>query len=172
MDIMELGAIGELVGGVAVIASLLYVGAQVRQSNRASSRESYRNWVSEINQVWHVPMRDPEFMELFQRANRDWNSLSGRDQGVVHSVYASMFLLFQEVFAQRQRGEIDEHLTLQFDSFSATIVQTPGIAAWWEMVRPFWSPSFGAHLDELVASEDCPPPLHEALPFYLEEPGA
>ena len=33
MDIMELGAIGELVGGVAVIASLIYVGFQVRQSN-------------------------------------------------------------------------------------------------------------------------------------------
>ncbi len=34
MDIMELGAIGELVGGVAVIASLVYVGLQVRQNTR------------------------------------------------------------------------------------------------------------------------------------------
>lgn len=33
MDIMELGAIGELVGGVAVIGSLIYVGLQVRQNN-------------------------------------------------------------------------------------------------------------------------------------------
>ena len=32
MDIMELGAIGEMVGGVAVIASLIYIGLQVRQS--------------------------------------------------------------------------------------------------------------------------------------------
>jgi hypothetical protein len=32
MDIMELAAIGELVGGVAVIASLVYVGLQVRHS--------------------------------------------------------------------------------------------------------------------------------------------
>ena len=33
MDIMELGAIGELVGGVAVVGPLLFVGFQVRQSN-------------------------------------------------------------------------------------------------------------------------------------------
>ncbi len=33
MDVMESGAIGELAGGVAVIASLIYVGLQVRQSN-------------------------------------------------------------------------------------------------------------------------------------------
>ena len=32
MDIMELGAIGELVGGVPVIGSLLYVGLQVREN--------------------------------------------------------------------------------------------------------------------------------------------
>ncbi len=38
MDIMELGAIGELVGCVAVVASLVYVGLQVRQSNRQSER--------------------------------------------------------------------------------------------------------------------------------------
>jgi hypothetical protein len=41
MDIMELGAIGELVGGVAVIGSPLYVGLQVRQSNRHFSRSSF-----------------------------------------------------------------------------------------------------------------------------------
>ena len=39
MDIMELGAIGELVGGVAVIASLLYVGFQVRQSTSVAKGE-------------------------------------------------------------------------------------------------------------------------------------
>ena len=36
MEIMELGAIGELVGGVAAIASLIYVGIQVRQSAQAT----------------------------------------------------------------------------------------------------------------------------------------
>jgi len=34
MDIMELGAIGELVGGVAVIGSLIYVGLQIRHNTR------------------------------------------------------------------------------------------------------------------------------------------
>ena len=37
MTIMELGAIGELVGGVAVIASLIFVGLQVRQNTHAIS---------------------------------------------------------------------------------------------------------------------------------------
>ena len=42
MDIMELGAIGELVGGVAVVASLIFVGVQVRQSNNARPEQCSR----------------------------------------------------------------------------------------------------------------------------------
>jgi len=42
MDIIELGAIGELVGGVAVIASLVFVGLQVRQGNSLAVSASTR----------------------------------------------------------------------------------------------------------------------------------
>ena len=40
MNITELGAIGELVGGVAVIASLVYVGLQVRQSTQVGRAQA------------------------------------------------------------------------------------------------------------------------------------
>ncbi len=40
MDIMELGAIGELVGGLAVIGSLIYVGIQVRQNTRTLPKQA------------------------------------------------------------------------------------------------------------------------------------
>ena len=52
MDLMELGAVGELVGGVAVIASLIFVGIQIRSNTRTlratSTYEAVHAWV-EIN---------------------------------------------------------------------------------------------------------------------------
>ena len=58
MNIMELGAIGELVGGVAVIGSLIYVGLQVRQSNAQAVRanqiaksESNRSLARDFNAI-------------------------------------------------------------------------------------------------------------------------
>ena len=47
MNIMELGAVSERVGGVAVIASLIYVGLQVKQSNRLSAAETVRSFLRE-----------------------------------------------------------------------------------------------------------------------------
>jgi len=37
MNILELGVIGELVGGIAVVASLLFVGLQIRGNTRTSA---------------------------------------------------------------------------------------------------------------------------------------
>ncbi len=76
MNIMELGAIGELVGGVAVVASLLFVGLQVRGSTReqraASLQEATRETANVVqyltgpgnSEVWLTGMLD------FQRAYR------------------------------------------------------------------------------------------------------
>ena len=168
MDIMELGAIGELVGGVAVIATLIYLAIQVRQGNKTGNRESYRAWVSELNKVLFEPQRDPEFAELFQRANRDWDSISPRDQGVVNAVYSPIFMLIQEVFTQTEKGDAHEYLARQVDAFAASILQMPGTATWWERVSSaFYAPAFCNHIQEVLASHDCPPPLQNVLPWYV-----
>ena len=50
MNIMELGAIGELVGGVAVIGSLIYVGLQLRQNTRQLKSQARFQVFESLNQ--------------------------------------------------------------------------------------------------------------------------
>ena len=47
MDIMELGAIGELVGGVAVIATLVYLAMQIRSSQKTALRATQNELVAD-----------------------------------------------------------------------------------------------------------------------------
>ncbi len=76
MDIMELGAIGELVGGIAVVASLLYVGSQVRQNTsalRANAAQAFSDSVSktvllaagggEPTRAWRLSLEDPSSLD-------------------------------------------------------------------------------------------------------------
>ena len=51
MGIMELGAIGELVGGVAVIGSLIFVGLQIRQGNATDSLSASLGLQSSHNEM-------------------------------------------------------------------------------------------------------------------------
>ena len=165
-----IGAVGELAGATAVLVTLIYLAIQIRQANSAEQREAFRGYVSELNHRLLEPQRDPEFVELFQRANRDWNSISLRDQAVVSSVYSSFLFSCSEVFAQRSNGDVDPELQYQVDMAVAALLQMPGPAVWWQHGSSFFSPAFQAHIKQIIESEDCPPPMHHSLPWYVGEP--
>ena len=166
-----IGAVGELLGATAVLVTLIYLAVQVRQANSAGKRESFRGYVSELNNRLLEPQRDPEFVKLFQQANRDWNSISLGDQAVVSSVYSSYIFACAEEFALREDGNVDPALEYQVDQAVASFLQVPGPATWWEQGCSYFSPSFRNHVDQLLASEDCPPPMHRLLPWYMDEVG-
>ena len=169
MTLEQASYMGELIAVIAVIASLIYLALQVRQGNMAQTRESYRAFVTEINQVLFVPMTDPSTMAVLQKAARDFESLSHRDQAVVNAVWSPLFLLGGEIYAARKQGTIDPQLSHQQDFIVASFLQMPGLAVWWEHVKPYWAPDYIAHLDRLLASPDCPPPTHEMLPWYMPD---
>ena len=71
MNIMELGAIGELVGGVAVIASLIYVGAQVRQGNVQTRELWSREVASQFDRWSEMIVTQPKAREMWRVAIGD-----------------------------------------------------------------------------------------------------
>ena len=76
MNIMELGAIGELVGGVAVIASLAYVGLQIRQNTSAVRANSAQGFADSINAVQLQVSSGGETARAWQRFYEEPESLT------------------------------------------------------------------------------------------------
>ena len=71
-----IGAIGEVVGGVAVIATLLYLAVQIRQNAqivRNAASLSVNEGLAEINRR---VSNDPEFAELWLRGLKDYRGLT------------------------------------------------------------------------------------------------
>ncbi len=77
MNWEAIGAIGEVVGGVAVIATLLYLAVQIRQnaqSVRNAASLSVNEGLAEINRR---VSNDPEFADLWLRGLKDYGGLTG-----------------------------------------------------------------------------------------------
>ena len=54
MNLLELGALGELIGGIAVILTLLYLAVQVRQNTISLKTSAYQQWVALHGQTLRV----------------------------------------------------------------------------------------------------------------------
>jgi len=171
MDLTQLANLGEFIGGIAVLVTLIYLALQIRQGNAVQTRETYRAFVTEMNRVLFSPMTDPDMMVLLQKGARDFGALSRRDQGLINAVWSPLLILSGEIIAASRHGAIDPLMSHQQDVIVASFLQMPGMAVWWEYVKPYWDPEFIAHVDRLLASPDCPPPTHEMLPWYMPDDG-
>ena len=67
MNWNALGAIGELAGALAVVASLLYVARQVRQSNRIAQADAFRAAQMKLVDLEMAWSEDPSWMWVYVR---------------------------------------------------------------------------------------------------------
>ena len=86
MNIMELGAIGELVGAIAVIGSLLYLALQVRQgteqarqTNLIERGRANREMQRGVNEIY-LGALDSEIQRIYSAALTNFTSISNHDK--------------------------------------------------------------------------------------------
>jgi hypothetical protein len=93
MTLVEWGALGELIGGVAIIVSLIYVGVQVKHSAKAT-RSAAANDASVSMQTWYLEMgSNRQASDLWLNAMRSPEPLSTHDERIpVPDVNAFGFL--------------------------------------------------------------------------------
>ncbi|NIU08761.1 hypothetical protein GWN42_09780, partial [candidate division KSB1 bacterium] len=63
MTLTELGAIGEFVGGIAVVLTLVYLAVQIRQSTNSTRSSAYQSWVNAHESLFSS-MQDEKFTKV------------------------------------------------------------------------------------------------------------
>ena len=64
MSLNSIGIFAEVIGAIAVIVSLLYVAAQIKQSNRQGASESGFALIAELNRFLEFILAEPEVANL------------------------------------------------------------------------------------------------------------
>ncbi len=93
MDITTLAAWGEFLGGIAVVATLIYLASQIRQNSRLL-RASTTAASSQVEVAVHTLMAEqPEVARSYIAGLVDRESLSADDRQRFNSVTAMWFIL-------------------------------------------------------------------------------
>ena len=167
MDIMELGAIGELIGGVAVIATLVYLSVQIRQSNAIERAETHRSFVRDWNHAVLEPLRNAEAANILRRGNANFGSLSEDEKIQLFGHYGQLFFLAQQLFLLGEEGKVETALVEQSEGVVLTVLGMPGASQWFDQAKHAFVPIYVAHLEDRRRSPDRPPPLNETYPAFM-----
>ena len=132
MTIQEMGALGEMIGGIAVVISLIYVGLQIRQNSnsvRAASQIALRQLGTEITSQ----IAAPDMARIYVQGLKDMSPLPAEDRVRFHSLMLSLFGVYEAYYFQVYFGIIPQELQPTRNHAMALFhLQKPGVRQWWD----------------------------------------
>ncbi len=147
MNWEALGAISELVGAAGVIASLIYVGVQVRQNTRSMRAATYDSLVRS-NGEWLAPLiQDAALADNFEMAVASWYEVEEAQRSRVMYLLTQLFRHWENAFFQQQQGTLAPSLWLTWQEIILSYFHQPGIQEWWQLRRTVYSTEFREFLE-------------------------
>lgn len=109
MTIAELGSIGELVGGIAVLITLIYLAIQVRHSNKISLSQAYQARFDSRARLNLKEMGDdlPEILSRFSASPEVVMEMTEIDKRQLVAYMSYWLFYLDNVIYQEQLGLLD-----------------------------------------------------------------
>lgn len=124
--LQEFALVGEIIGALAVVVTLLFVGLELRQSNRLASTESLRVgtriWVDEYSDSFG----SEESTAFMRQALNDYQSLSDDEKGRFFAAVFGFVAAFDTIQNQYEAGLLREEVYVSIARGYYRLVTMPG----------------------------------------------
>ncbi len=139
MDLQTLAALGEFVGGIggiiaaiAVVASLVFVGVQIRASVTQASVDSYSTITSLWTNFTNAVAANDEAWRVFHSGIRDYDSLPDSDKARFNFLIGMYFGIQDTVMVHEDLGVWKNTETYErILEESYRMFRMPGVQSWW-----------------------------------------
>jgi hypothetical protein len=130
-----LGNLGDFVGGVAVVVTILYLAYQVRQNTAALRVSSRQDIVESYRSYLRPGLEDPTLLALQIEGHRSYPDLSQPDRMRFAVLLTDQALHFQGALALHESGTLDDETFRAYRDHFAASMSTPGGSAFWSANR-------------------------------------
>jgi len=142
-----ISAVGQMLGAVGVIISIIYLAAQIRNQNKESRRAAMNVLTTHWSDLNKSLVNDPGFAALWLRALHSFDELDGASK-LRFGAHLGRFLRFADsLYLGVLDGTLDRRLWRGYERTLADTVAYPGFQTWWA-TRKHW------HTDEFCALID------------------
>lgn len=140
--LQALGNLGEFVGALGVVVSLVYLAQQMRQNTTSVRAASFNSMVQNSLSLLEHSFRDSEFAAFLHRAETDPQGLSPEDRVRWDAYMTAVFRHFGNLVYQHRVGALDRQM---WESYERTLEdhlrRSPAWGVWFEENKEVFSSS-------------------------------
>ena len=144
-----LGALAELVGATAVVATLIYLSIQLRQNTKTVRLSSAQAVTEELQGMFSLLASDQILAEIFVEAGKS-DELSG-SRRVQYSAFNSNFLrVYENAFLQRKGNALDDAHWIGMTRMMIDYSKVPAFTSYWKDRKHWLSDEFQLHMESEI----------------------
>jgi hypothetical protein len=149
-----LSAIGEIVGAVAVLVTLVYLAVQIRQNTAALRSAATQGAHDQVADLYRMLSTDSDLAMIFVRGCRSPDQLSDTETAKYFSLLMQVLFYVQNWHSQTRDGLMDNDLLHSWAKVLTDISKTPGFQRFWEQRQHIYSAALRRYVeDEVIARE-------------------
>ncbi|MCP5130899.1 MAG: hypothetical protein H6985_15105 [Pseudomonadales bacterium] len=148
-----LGNLGDFVGGIAVLITLIYLAIQIRQNTAQvkiasdiARTDTYARSVESFSQFRSLLISDPEMADIYLRGSRELGSLSPVESIRFYLIIQQIFHTIQATIENTTATGTQVENPIHFYNLDVLLKQ-PGIRDWWVRENTRYEPNFVALLN-------------------------
>jgi hypothetical protein len=152
MTIQDWGSIGEIIGGIAVLATVVYLAIQLRQSTQATHRHTYNAAADSMAQFsWNLA-KNPYLQKLYRNMLSTPDSLTADELLQAETILDAYLTLMESYYLHNiQFGETLSQA--RWGRILTRIFATPGGQRYWAQRRWQFHEDFANYVDALMTDE-------------------
>ncbi|MCA9739512.1 MAG: hypothetical protein R3E98_08210 [Gemmatimonadota bacterium] len=132
MDLNALGNLGEFIGAIGVIVSLIYVSVQLKQNTKAVRASSYQEISHNSLELLSLIISDPDMADIWGRGlDHGAEALDPVEHFRWHSMLLATFRHWDNLYYQYRNGMLEKELWKSYRFMIRSYLVRPGFRDWW-----------------------------------------
>ncbi len=154
MSISELGSLGEIIGSIAVLITLIILVVQVRGARIELSSQMTREIKRDNNETWHQLVQRPDLVDIHIRGQRELDSLSEEEKLTWIIWLFTWINQTEDAWMARSRGFPHMEWVDVYVNGIALVLRSEGGQIVWPRLRPLFEKPFADALDSMIRAGD------------------
>lgn len=149
-DLESLANLGEIIGAIAVVVSLIYLAVQVRQNTQAQRTENFSRALDRVAAIQAALSQDSGTAVIFAKGVVDPGKLTPKERiQFTWSMY-ELFGAFEFMFLASKSNSLPEDVWQRWSSAVAYWLSFAGVRNWWQ-ARPIpFTTDFTSYVERLL----------------------
>ncbi len=163
MDLQSFASIAEIVGGIAVLISLVFVIVSIRQNTTSQKALAVDSLTAAITAINVPAIESPKVGLAVAKALSDWKAASSEERAVAHFYLFSLFKLWENAWYLRQVNVLDEGQWAGWEALLCKYYHAKGIReVWW----PSRCSAFSQEFRQFLEGSDPPQDISELADIF------